>query len=461
MRALYSLLLLLARPLVHVRLWWRARQTPAYGERRAERFGHVPASVPRGVVWVHTVSAGETIAAAPLIRALAAQLGSASDEPRLLVTTMTPTGSDEVARLFGSTVAHCYAPYDFVDAVQRFVDRVEPVALIVMETEIWPNMIRLTADRNVPVALVNARLSARSARGYGRVLTLVQPVLRRFAWIACQYPADAERFRTLGVSPAQIEVTGSVKFDIAEQPDSDIQVAQLERLTTTARLSERRVWIAGSTHAGEDEIVLAAHKQLLVEFPDLLLILVPRHPERFTAVAQLAADQLPSQRLSKMLVESGPSATAVAESTQTESVVLVADVMGLLRPLYGVAHVAFIGGSLVDLGGHNPIEAAVAGVPMVMGPGRYNFAGVCELFAKAGCLQLATDASELVATVGGLMRESGLRAEQGQRAQILVAENAGATQRLLTRLTGLVGAAGLRGEGRQFSAADRPDGSTS
>lgn len=453
MRALYSFLLLVARPLVHLRLWWRARQAPAYGERRAERFGHVPASIPRGVVWVHTVSAGETIAAAPLIRALVAQLGSSPGEPGVLVTTMTPTGSDEVLRLFGATVAHCYAPYDFVDAVRRFVDRVEPVALVLMETEIWPNMIRLTADRNVPVALVNARLSARSAGGYGRVLTLVQPVLRRFAWIACQYSADAERFRTLGVSAAQIDVTGSVKFDVAEQSTSDLQHAQLEQLAKGARLSERQVWIAGSTHAGEDAIVLSAHQQLLAEFPDLYLILVPRHPERFSAVAQLAAEQLPSRRLSELLVSPA--------TTETESAVLVADVMGLLRPLYGLADVAFIGGSLVDLGGHNPIEAAVAGVPMIMGAGRYNFAGVCALFAEAGCLQQATDALELATTVAQLMRDPAMRAEQGQRAQRLVAENAGATQRLLTGLTGLVAGTGLGRERRLLDGADRTEGASS
>ena len=154
MSALYSLLLLLARPLVHVRLWWRARKAPAYGERVAERFGHLPEHIPRGVVWLHTVSAGETIAAAPLIRALVQQLNAAATSPQVLVTTMTPTGSDEVKRLFGEGVAHCYAPYDFKDAVQRFVARVEPSALVLMETEIWPNMIRLTADRNIPVALL-------------------------------------------------------------------------------------------------------------------------------------------------------------------------------------------------------------------------------------------------------------------------------------------------------------------
>ena len=176
MRVLYSFLLIVIRPFVRLRLYWRARTASAYGERVAERFGHVPQEVPRGALWLHTVSAGETIAASPLIKRLIAEL-EPQDIP-LLVTTMTPTGSAEVHRLFGDSVAHCYAPYDFADAVERFLDAAQPRALVLMETEIWPNMITMTAKRNLPVALVNARLSERSARGYARVRTLVNPVLR-------------------------------------------------------------------------------------------------------------------------------------------------------------------------------------------------------------------------------------------------------------------------------------------
>ncbi len=431
MSALYSLLLLLARPLVHVRLWWRARKAPAYGERVAERFGHLPEHIPRGVVWLHTVSAGETIAAAPLIRALVQQLNAAATSPQVLVTTMTPTGSDEVKRLFGEGVAHCYAPYDFKDAVQRFVARVEPSALVLMETEIWPNMIRLTADRNIPVALLNARLSARSARGYARVSGLISPVLRRVSWIACQYAADAERFLALGATAEQLQVTGSVKFDVGEHATNAEQREALATLQVGAALDERPVWIAGSTHAGEDEIVLAAHRGLLKMFPDLALLLVPRHPERFDSVAELASGQLATVRLSNLRTSAGSG------HTEPPAVVVV-DVMGLLRALYGTAQVAFIGGSLVDRGGHNPIEAAAAGLPMVMGPGRYNFVDVCELFAGAGCLHTAADALQLQNHVAGLLNDEATRVAQGQRANALVAANAGATSRLLDRLTSLV-----------------------
>jgi len=441
MSALYSLLLFLVRPLVHVRLWWRARKAPAYRERIAERFGHLSQDIPRGVIWVHTVSAGETIAAAPLIRALAQQLDAAGVHRRLLVTTMTPTGSDEVKRIFGDSVVHCYAPYDFEDVVQRFVARVEPTALVLMETEIWPNMIRVVADRDVPVALLNARLSARSARGYSRVSGLIGPVVRRFSWIACQYAADAERFLALGATPAQLQVTGSVKFDVGEHTTSSEQRDQLAALTTGASLDGRPVWIAGSTHAGEDEIVLAAHRELLETSPDLCLLLVPRHPERFDAVAQLASKQLATLRLSSLL---SPAAATVAGDgsgvTELPAVVVV-DVMGLLRALYELAQVAFVGGSLIDRGGHNPIEAAAAALPTIMGQSRYNFADVCELFAAAGCLHGAADAAQLRTKVAALLSDEAARTVQGQRARALVADNAGATGRLLSRLTSLIGLA--------------------
>ena len=329
MRAIYSLLLLLVRPLVHLRLKWRARQSPAYGERTAERFGHVPDGIPAGALWVHTVSAGETIAAAPLISKLVIDL--AEQNVPVLVTTMTPTGSAEVARLLGDSVAHCYAPYDFSDSVQRFLDATRPRALVLMETEIWPNMITLSAQRHIPVVLINARLSERSARGYGKVRTLLNPVLRGLSWIACQYPADAQRFRELGASGAQVEVVGNLKFDVADMPVVAEQAEQLDLIKTRAGLAERPVWIAGSTHEGEDPIMLDAHRQVLVQEPDACLILVPRHPERFTQVYQLAANQFSTAKLSDWL-ENGDSvpissSEKIAEKFGAEKPqVLIADV---------------------------------------------------------------------------------------------------------------------------------------
>jgi len=341
---------------------------------------------------------------------------------------MTPTGSAEVTRLFGNSVAHCYAPYDFADGVQRFLDAVRPRALVLMETEIWPNLIRLTARRNVPVALINARLSARSARGYGRIKTLISPVLRSFSWIACQYPADAQRFVALGASRAQVEVCGTIKFDVARAAVSEEQRLVLTALSNRAALGARTVWIGGSTHPGEDRVLLAAHQIVRRTIPDACLLLVPRHPERFADVFDAANAVLPSTRLTHWLADSGG-----ADNSQAPAVVVV-DAMGLLGGLYSLAQVAFIGGSLGSLGGHNPIEAAVAGVPMLMGAGRYNFASVCEIFATDGCLHLATNEQEIADQLLNLLGAEEQRAIQGRRAAALVAEHAGATERLLERL---------------------------
>jgi len=428
MRWIYSLLLILIRPLVHARLKWRAYRAPAYGERTAERFGHVPSGIPQGALWVHTVSAGETIAAAGLIKKLTLDLGKKNIP--VLVTTMTPTGSAEVARLFGDSVAHCYAPYDFADSVQRFLEHVRPRALVLMETEIWPNMISLTARRDVPIALINARLSERSALGYTRVRSLFNPVLGSLSWIACQYPTDAQRFRDLGVSPAQLEVVGNLKFDVSDVPVSADQLAQLDLIKSRASLKGRAVWVAGSTHSGEDPIALAAHRHVLERDPGACLILVPRHPERFSQVYELAADQFETARLSAWLADAKQPESAQAETPQ----VIVADVMGLLRPLYMLGQVAFVGGSLVDLGGHNPIEAAVAKLPVLMGPGRYNFVAVCQKFADAGCLHEVRDAQQLGLHLLTLLNDDAERRSQGERAAALVTEHSGATERLRFQL---------------------------
>ena len=425
MRMLYSLLLVLIRPLVHLRLFWRARANPDYAQRRQERFGYSPSFIPSGAVWFHTVSAGETIAAAPLIRKLSADL--AEQQIPVLVTTMTPTGSAEVTRLL-DPVAHCYAPYDFADAVKRFLDRTQPRMLVLVETEIWPNMIGQCEQRNIPVALINARLSARSARGYSKVRSLLTPVLRGIDWIACQYSADAQRFRDLGVSDPQLEVVGNLKFDVEDIPISEQQREHLQLISDAASLPDRSVWIAGSTHKGEDPVILEAHKQLLVTDPDACLLLVPRHPERFDAVFNMANEVFSTVRLSHWLA---PGASI--SSGQLPQVIVV-DLMGFLRPLYQVADLGFIGGSLIDAGGHNPIEAAVAGLPLFMGPGRYNFEAVCESFVQAGALHMVFDAKTLCDGLQELFSNDAERRLQGERAAAVVSTNAGATQRMRLKL---------------------------
>ena len=421
-RLFYSFLLLLARPLVRLRLAYRARRDPAYGERIQERFARLPEGLPEGAVWFHTVSAGETIAAAPIILALADRH---PDVP-VLVTTMTPTGSAQVARLLDDRVAHCYAPYDFPGVVTRFYDRLSPRLLVLMETELWPNMLREAARRGVPALLVNARLSERSARGYGRIGALTRSMLTSLRFIACQYADHAERFLALGAAADQVGALGSVKFDVRLPADHGERV---RALTADWSLDGRPVWIAGSTHPGEESVVLAAHQQLKARFPELLLILVPRHPERRGEVGAL-------------IDQAGFSQAWMSEvSAPVGRDVVLGDTMGELLYLYGLADVAFMGGSLISVGGHNPIEAAVCRVPLVMGPETFNFPDVVAAFGEAGCLHLITDATSLADRVGAYLDDETARQAAGRRAAGVVERNRGATERLLELLSAEVRAA--------------------
>ena len=425
-RLAYPLLLCVAYPLVRVRLWLRGRKEPAYRERVAERFGKVPDDVPQDVVWFHTVSAGETIAAVPLIE----RVLHTHPQVKVLVTTMTPTGSGEVRSRLGDRVAHCYAPYDFPWAVRRFVRRVRPHMLVLMETELWPNIVRATAQAGAQVLLVNARLSAGSARGYGRLGSLTRAMLGRISTIACQTATHAQRFRALGAADERVVVCGSVKFDVSL---SDAVRSKAGAWRKQWQLSERRVWIAGSTHPGEDEKVLVAAAAIAERWPSACLLLVPRHPVRAPAVVTLAREE-------------GLTAELQSELNGEVPQVLVCDTMGSLLSLYGLAEVAFVGGSWADVGGHNPIEPALWGIPLVMGPVDYNFADVVQAFEEAGALQRVEDARSLQQVVTHLL-EKGEKAEKadasavaGEAARAVIAAHTGATDKLLQLLTGAIAA---------------------
>lgn len=407
-RLLYQVLLILALPWVWARLFVRARREPAYRQRRGERFGRVPAGLSTGVIWFHTVSAGETNAAAPVIRAVQEHF----PDDTFLVTTMTPTGSARVMSLLGDAVEHCYVPYDYPWAVARFLRRVRPRALVLMETELWPNLVEQTAAGGASVYLVNARLSARSYRGYRRIGPLVRRMLRSFEGIVCQYEDTAARFRSLGAR--SVVVTGSVKFD-AEMPPEVFGVGDLG-------FGDAPVWIAGSTHGGEEETVLDAHRQLRGRFPGIGLILVPRHPQRAAGVAQLAKQR--------------GFSTGLLSDRPTGVDVLVGDVMGTLAHLYPHADVAFVGGSLDGTGGHNPIEAAVHGLPVLMGPTRHDVEEICARFAVAGCFHPVTDADDIARIVGELVADPKRRAEEGEAAKGVVDANRGARRAVVNRLCG-------------------------
>lgn len=430
-RTLYTLLFHLALPVILVRLLWRARRAPAYSKRIGERLALNMPAYQSGGIWVHAVSVGESIAAAPMIRALQAR------HPHLpiTVTCMTPTGSERIRALFGDTVQHCYLPYDLPWAAARLLDRLKPRLAVVMETELWPNHIHQCARRGIPVVLANARLSERSARGYARLGRLTAPMLAELSLIAVQTEAEAARFRKLGAPDAVVEVTGSIKFDLSIDPALPVRAAQLRQQWDA---QARPVWIGASTHTGEDEILLAAHRQLLAEHPRALLILVPRHPERFASVFELCRKQgFNTVRRSQ------------GEAPDGETRVLLGDTMGELLFLFALADVAFVGGSLVPTGGHNLLEPAALGKPVVTGPHLFNFLDIAAQMREAGALGEVNSAHELAALVGAFWRDED-RTEQARAAGLKVLRNnQGALDRLLAGLESqLVPAAKLGKEGK-------------
>lgn len=440
--ALYRLALWLLRPLVPLRLYWRARREPGYGERLAERFGRIDSPVPAGAVWIHAVSAGETLAAVPLIE----RLRAARPGLPVLITTMTPTGRDAVHAHFAGAVAHAYAPYDFPDAVARALAAVQPGLLVLVETELWPNLIAEAHRRGIPVLLINARLSARSASGYRLGGRLVRRMMLRLTHVACQYPAHAARFAALGVPADRLSVTGSVKFDLELPADIGDRARALRQ---SYGFGAAPVWIAASTHAGEESLVLAAHRRVRARIPNARLVLVPRHPHRAAEVAAIcAAEGFAVVRSRGEQADDGPRGD--------EAVVLVA-AMGVLLPHYALADVAFVGGSLVAVGGHNPIEPALIGLPIVVGPNVRNFADVLDVLADPAprapghpgaadresaaipdALAVVANAEALAAVVAFWLASkpssATARAAAGERLRSRARAAAGATERTATVL---------------------------
>lgn len=417
-RTLYTVLFHLGLPLVAVRLWLRARKAPAYRQRIGERFAlGLPAMQPGGI-WVHAVSVGESIAAAPMIRALLARY----PQLPITVTCMTPTGSERIKAMFADEprIQHCYLAYDLPWAAGRFLDHVRPVLGVIMETELWPNHIHQCAKRGIPVALANARLSERSARGYARFAKLTRPMLEEMSWFAVQTETEAQRFRELGARPECVVVTGSIKFDLTIDPQLLVNAAQLRE---EWQATERPVWIAASTHAGEDEIVLAAHRQLLSHRPEALLILVPRHPERFNNVHDVCVEQ----GLSVVRRSSGLPVTS-------QTSVLVGDTMGELLFLYALADIAFVGGSLVPNGGHNLLEPAALAKPVLSGPHLFNFLEIAAMLRNADALIEISEAASLAAAVQQLFDQPHKAREMAETGLAVMKANQGALHSLLDGL---------------------------
>jgi len=428
-RLLYSVLLYLLTPFVLLRLLWKGRVLRDYWHRIPERLGYVPPAPDGVAVWVHAVSVGESMAALPLIKRLAAGHPAGS----VLVTTTTPTGSARVQAALGGQVRHTYVPYDLPHVVARFLDRMKPRRAIVMETELWPNLFRALAARRIPLIVANARLSPRSFAGYGKIRGFIAGVLADCTAIAAQSEADAARFRALGANPGRVHVVGNLKFDF-ELPPGLVARGRALRSQLGAR---RPVWIAASTHDGEEQIALNAHRILLKRFPDAALILVPRHPQRFPQVTRLIEASGLNHVNRAALDFPPPAAPAGAGGTQPQpqpvslgAQVVFGDSMGELPMFFACADVAFVGGSLVDIGGHNVLEPAALGVPVLFGPHMFNFEAARTLLLEQGGARQVDDALGLAPAVSALFADPVRRGAMGKAAADAVAANRGALDRL-------------------------------
>ena len=414
-RAIYSLLFYLLTPLILLRLLWRGRKAPDYRRRWSERFGFVPVvDAGRQVIWVHSVSVGETLAAVPMIK----QLQARHPEALLAVTTMTPTGSARVKAVFGSSIYHVYAPYDLPDVLHRFLNRIHPDVLVIMETELWPNLVHSCRGRNIPVVVANARLSEKSAKGYQTFSRLTLPMLQRINCIAAQHQDDGARFLELGLSERQLVVTGNIKFDLSL--DDEIKIKAQVLKAQWQGDSKRPIWLVASTHRGEDEIILDSFEQIRLSFPELLLVLVPRHPERFDEVFQHC-----SRRGLHVVRRSTGASPSLGDQ------VLLGDTMGELLLFFGACDIAFVGGSLVPVGGHNLIEPAAWQVPVISGPHLFNFVEASRLLLEAKGMVICEGVGVIAHQVTELLQNPTLAAEMGAAAKWVADNNRGALDQLL------------------------------
>lgn len=407
MRFLYTLLWWLALPLMFLYLLWRSRKQPDYLRHWAERLGRAPRMPAGPVIWLHAVSVGETRAAAPLVRALLAH----HPDCTLLVTNTTPTGRATAAELFGRSIRQSYLPYDVPPLVARFLERTHPDIAIFLETEIWPNLYAGCRRRGIPAYLVNARLSERSARGYHRIATLTREALASLTGIAAQTEADAHRLAGLGaVHP---HVTGNVKFDIEAPDDTKGKTEKFRKL-----FAGRFVFLIASTRQGEEALILDTC--LEIDIPNLLLVIVPRHPQRFAEVAAL---------LQSRGVEFSQRSRDEPVTTQTE--IYLGDSMGELAAYYAAADVAFVGGSLMPLGGQNLIEACAAGCPVLIGPHTWNFLEAADLAVAAGAALRVADAEALAHTLKQLYQHPDKLRLMGEAGWHFSRAHQGATKRIL------------------------------
>lgn len=418
MRILYNLLTYIL--LLPFAVYWLIRGilNRSYFDRLGQRFGF---GFPRidDCIWLHAVSVGEVQAAVPLVRTLAERFPGRT----LLITTVTPTGAARVRAIFGDTVEHAYIPFEFPHAVGNFFRSVHPDAALIMETEIWPNLYRGCGIRDIPLILVSARISPKSVPGYRKMLSLIRETLSHGIIIAAQSQQDADRFLSLGASAERTCVMGNIKFDVQPEPG----IVERGRAEREKLFGERSVWIAASTHEGEEQLLLQVHADLLARYPDLLLVLVPRHPERFAGVRELVE-------------KSGLGVVTRTESraVDADTPVFLCDTMGEVPLFYAASDIAFVAGSLVPIGGHNLLEPAAVGVPIITGPYNFNAQDIADLFIEFGaCLKVDTPA-ELGDTIARVLDNEDEARRLGSAGREVLETNRGALERLMVLLEPLL-----------------------
>jgi len=412
LRFLYTIAIYLATPVILVRLVARGLNYRGYFARWRERFGYFPDPGFSESIWVHAVSVGEVNAALPLIRALRRRY----PQLPMVVTTVTPTGSERARAQLGDEVFHVYLPYDLPRAVRRFLDRIRPGLAVIMETEIWPNLFHICGERKIPLVIANARLSERSLRAYAPIHRLVAQALGNVGHIAAQSHADARRYRTLGADPARVSIAGNLKFDMPVPQG----VRERGEALRQGWGESRPVWFAASTHEGEELAVMQAHLDVLHRLPDALLLIAPRHPERFRAVEQSARNLGFSTCTHKGTGK--PDANCQS---------FVVDVMGAMMRYYAASDLAFVAGSLVPIGGHNVLEPASLARPVLVGPYTFNFEEITRSLIDGGGARRVSAPKELGPAVLELLRDAPLRHRMGANARIVFTRERGAVRRTM------------------------------
>ena len=413
MRLAYNLVYCLFLPFILLRLFWKSKEFPSYRTRWRERFACSLSKLPSSI-WIHAVSLGEAIAATPLIKEIKKKYPAWN----IVVTTTTATGSQRILQTFNNNeVHHFYVPYDIPCIIKKFLYQTNPSLVIIMETELWPNILYYCNKRSIPILLANARLSANSFNGYKKLGRFVRNMLHDITMIAAQSELDAKRYIALGANPDRVNVVGNIKFDINITPEI---IAEGVKLRGAWGGNNRLIWIAASTHEGEEEQILLALQEIKASIPNILLILVPRHPERFQKVSELCRQH---------------NFTTISyqqqEACLADTDIVVGDTIGALLGFYAAADIAFVGGSLVDIGGHNLLEPAALSLPIVTGNYLSNFQEISALLDAAKAVIYVKDHHELAANIIKLSNDSELRVVQGKSAQEVIKRNRGALNKLI------------------------------